>query len=225
MTRLVIIACSAIALVNSVGCSIGPWSKRSQELSCPTDIRKMHPWCCGEDAVFDCPCGPDESYHGHKPTCWRDWQAPAAVWRDERCGCSTPSYGPMPLSSTYSDASPTTVVVPTPTLEPRLDSSEEVNPEGLPYETLPVGPEGLEKTDEEAETLPREALNPSQEGGYALPVASWLQSPQQSPTEGRRMPLVNEEGPWSHPPGRAQSDTSQSPQTGGYGSFGFRIVN
>jgi hypothetical protein len=79
------------------GCtSFGPMVKRESELNCPTDIRRTVPWCAGEDAVFHCPCGPDGAFHGHRPTCWRSWPAPATVWRDTYCKgtlCSDdPSY-------------------------------------------------------------------------------------------------------------------------------------
>lgn len=68
------------------GCRHGLVTKYAQESCCPTDIRQTHCWCWGEDALFDTPCGPDEAYHGHKPTCWRPWPSPASVWRDEHCG-------------------------------------------------------------------------------------------------------------------------------------------
>ncbi len=64
------------------GCMI----KRESELNCPTDIRQTVPWCAGEDALFHCPCGPDDSFYGYKPTCWNDWPAGGAEWRDSRCG-------------------------------------------------------------------------------------------------------------------------------------------
>ena len=69
------------------GCchSLGLLVKRDSELNCPTDIRRTVPWCAGEDAIFRCPCGPADEFYGHKPTCWRTWPAPAAVWRDSYC--------------------------------------------------------------------------------------------------------------------------------------------
>ncbi|QDV79750.1 hypothetical protein K2D_33660 [Planctomycetes bacterium K2D] len=183
----------------------------------------MHHWCWGEDAVFDCPCGPDEAYHGHKPTCWRDWQAPASVWRDERCGCPTSGYGPAPLSPVYHDGSGPTVTTPPPIADPRMGEPEDGADE-LRYETLPVGPEGLEDSGDETEMLPDEALDSARIHGFALPVASWLQSPQRSKPEGRQMPLVAEGAPWSTQLDPQSSDASRSTQSGGCGSFGFRIV-
>lgn len=78
------------------GChSFGPLVKRDSEENCPTDIRKTVPWCAGEDAIFQCPCGPSEDYYGHKPTCWRTWPGPTTVWRDSYCAGACPcSLGP-----------------------------------------------------------------------------------------------------------------------------------
>ena len=46
----------------------------------------MVPWCAGEDAVFHCPCGPNEAFYGYKPTCWGVWPTSGAEWRDIHCG-------------------------------------------------------------------------------------------------------------------------------------------
>jgi hypothetical protein len=80
--------CLSLLLIAAVsGChSHGAMVKREAESSCPTDIRQMVPWCAGEDAIFHCPCGLSGEFHGHKPTCWRTWPAPATVWRDSYCG-------------------------------------------------------------------------------------------------------------------------------------------
>lgn len=76
-----------VLVLGTCGCSpCGCLVKRQSELSCPTDIRQTVPWCVGEDAIFHCPCGPNQSFYGYKPTCWGVWPAPAAEWRDERCG-------------------------------------------------------------------------------------------------------------------------------------------
>ena len=76
-----------VSLLGIGGCR--PWGcmiKRESELNCPTDIRQTVPWCAGEDAIFHCPCGPDGSYYGYKPTCWNNWPAGGAEWRDSQCG-------------------------------------------------------------------------------------------------------------------------------------------
>lgn len=75
-----------LCLLLFAGCrNYGLLVKRESELNCPTDIRKTVPWCAGEDAIFCCPCGPNEQFHGHKPTCWRLWQTSGAEWRDLHC--------------------------------------------------------------------------------------------------------------------------------------------
>jgi hypothetical protein len=82
------------------GChSFGPLVKRDSELNCPTDIRRTVPWCAGEDAIFRCPCGPSDDFYGHKPTSWRTWPAPAAVWRDSYCGGQLVTEGAAPVSA------------------------------------------------------------------------------------------------------------------------------
>lgn len=74
-------------IVPATGCqSYGIFAKREAELHCPTDIRKTIPWCAGEDAIFHCPCGPDQDFYGHKPTRWDIWPASGAEWRDVYCG-------------------------------------------------------------------------------------------------------------------------------------------
>jgi hypothetical protein len=70
------------------------WGKRMSEKHCPTDVRKAHVWCFGEDAIFRWPCGPNSEFYGHKPTCWREWPAEAPVWRDLYCGPVGPEAGP-----------------------------------------------------------------------------------------------------------------------------------
>lgn len=94
----------ALAALFAGGCRHSVFAKRAQEECCPTDIRKTYclPW--GEDAVFKTPCCPDAAYHGYKPTCWREWQAPAEVWRDERCG--------PPISGQLIDAGPRDAAFP-----------------------------------------------------------------------------------------------------------------
>ncbi|MCA9236067.1 MAG: hypothetical protein KDA44_11385 [Planctomycetales bacterium] len=79
--------CLALVVATAaLGCQPhGPFVKRESELNCPTDIRKTVPWCFGEDAIFTCPCGPDEAYNGMKPTCWRAWPGGGAQWRDTYC--------------------------------------------------------------------------------------------------------------------------------------------
>lgn len=74
-------------LTVSSGCFCrGVCTKRESELHCPTDIRKTHYWCFGEDAIMHCPCGPKEELYGYERTDWREWPA------DECCNgnCCVP---------------------------------------------------------------------------------------------------------------------------------------
>lgn len=76
-----------IAVMAAIGCKqSGLLAKRESEKCCPTDIRKTVPWCSGEDAIFNCPCQPNASYYGYKPTCWGTWPTSGAHWRDTHCG-------------------------------------------------------------------------------------------------------------------------------------------
>ena len=69
---LLIAGCLAV----SSGCLCkGICTKRDNELCCPTDVRKTHFWCFGEDAIIHGPCGPKEELYGYEPTCWRAWPA------------------------------------------------------------------------------------------------------------------------------------------------------
>jgi len=71
-----------LCLATFCGCHYDIFSKRRSELCCPTDIRQMHPFSWGEDAVIHSPCGPDAEFYGLKPTSWRVWPTSAAQWRD-----------------------------------------------------------------------------------------------------------------------------------------------
>lgn len=83
--------------VLTTGCqTFGVFAKRESELCCPTDVRQTIPWCAGEDAVFDYPCGPAEEFYGHKPTCWRTWPTPGAIWRDTYCPSPASFEAPVP---------------------------------------------------------------------------------------------------------------------------------
>lgn len=126
-----------LILLFSTGC--GLITKRHQECCCPTDIRQQHWPCLGEDAVFDTPCGPDAAYHGYKPTCWREWQAPAEVWRDEYCG-GAPCAGfeaPTLVPQYPMEVVPAPAVQPQP--QPALQPEEQPQPQPAPQlqQTLP----------------------------------------------------------------------------------------
>lgn len=148
-------------LVAGTGCHYSVLGKRSQEVCCPTDIRKTYclPW--GEDAVFQTPCYPDPAYHGYKPTCWRDWQAPAEVWRDERCG---PPMEGLPLFLGEPSAAATEEVQP-PFMPPEP-------PGAGPTQELPPQPKSLPPVEEEFQPtqLPPPPLGLQQSFQYGNPT-------------------------------------------------------
>ena len=120
-----------LCLLGASGCSPCGWLvKRQSEQSCPTDIRQTVPWCVGEDAIFHCPCGPDRSFYGYKPTCWGVWPAPAAEWRDARCG---------PCPNHYEGEERGYPPTELPTLAP--DDFEEFAPEATPAREILRGQE------------------------------------------------------------------------------------
>ncbi len=123
---LIAVLLSGVTLLS--GCYSGLKMKREQELSCPTDIRQKVPWCAGEDAIFACPCGPDSEFYGMKPTCWSEWPASGADWRNAFCGSPAEIY---PLSVGESVPG---VPVPTPVAAP----DEFYNPFGANRETKPT---------------------------------------------------------------------------------------
>ena len=85
--RLASILILIICLTTASGCQISCFGKRNTEFKSPTDIRQSHPWCLGEDAIFEYPCGPSREDYGLKPTCWREWPAGGAR-------CNENCYGP-----------------------------------------------------------------------------------------------------------------------------------
>jgi hypothetical protein len=89
--RLLHYLCLVLTLAMISGCHVGCLGKRAQECKCPTDIRHTLPGCIGEEAIFHCPCGPACAYFGYKPTCWGEWPASGACWRDEHCGPLVPN--------------------------------------------------------------------------------------------------------------------------------------
>jgi hypothetical protein len=63
-----------LCLAASSGCLCrGMCTKRENEKCCPTDIRKTHYWCFGEDSILHGPCGPKEELYGYERTEWREW--------------------------------------------------------------------------------------------------------------------------------------------------------
>lgn len=109
------------------GCHHGFLPKRQSELNCPTDIRQTIPWCAGEDAIFQCPCGPSPHFYGHKPTCWGHWPASGSEWRDSYCGYPV-IYSQQPE-----------MIIPQPAAEP-LPELEVQPPQSRSFPTPPMHP-------------------------------------------------------------------------------------
>lgn len=141
---------TALAVVTA-GChSFGICAKRESELNCPTDVRKTVPWCAGEDAVFACPCGPNENFYGHRATCWRDWPTSAAAWRDMSCGPtviaetttvgeSNPFRGQPATPTPAPEAIPNPIELPPlPAPEPQIGPNPKAIEEGA--KAQPLGP-------------------------------------------------------------------------------------
>lgn len=76
----------AVCFTASSGCLCrGICTKRDNELCCPTDVRKTHFWCFGEDAFIQGPCGPKEELYGYEPTCWREFPAVPPCYGFDYC--------------------------------------------------------------------------------------------------------------------------------------------
>lgn len=58
----------AAAVIGLGGCTLS-----RNEDCCPTDARRLVYSCAGQEAVRQGPCGPNEAYYGHHPTCWSAW--------------------------------------------------------------------------------------------------------------------------------------------------------
>ena len=198
---------SLTLLVSSLGCVglpalPGVITKRAEERCCPTDIRQVHRWVWGEDALFDHPTGPDENYHGHRPTCWTPWQASAPQWRDDFCGgppgdtsihavgnlhpvlISPPSV-PEPTTEQNSDAAPSTESLPAPPLEENVPEENvlEETPRNLaPALEVPLLPDPLSYDDRGTDRkIQRLAVSDSATSGTARQVRQ--ATPQSKPSK------------------------------------------
>ena len=125
------------------GCNVCCFGKRLSELRSPTDIRKTHFWCFGEDAIFHYPCGPKPEFYGAEPTCWREWPTSGAEWRDGSCGAQCGRDLSAPVESGVAPAN--------------------IQPPAASQPTLmgPAPPVPLEKTDQPREPMPVPAGEPT----------------------------------------------------------------
>ncbi len=137
MVRHIGLVILALSFVVVSGCHVGCCSKRASEKKCPTDIRKTHCWCFGEDALFRYPCGPNRVYYGHKATCWREWPSSGSEWRDAHCG---PPLAPamMPHEAEMMPVPPMTEPAPA---EIRKSRPSSIESDALEPNTLPAVPQ------------------------------------------------------------------------------------
>jgi hypothetical protein len=173
------------------GCHISCCSKRVSEKKCPTDIRKTHCWCFGEDALFRYPCGPNQVFYGHKATCWREWPTSASQWRDMHCG------PPMQALAAQEGQ-----VVPSPHIaEPSPAGSELPNPFGdeTPQSDHPPQAETpiiSDHTSQEPNALPAtpEIDGQVQPATPEVPQAAPAQPMPDGPSNSDAQPMANLEG-------------------------------
>ncbi len=120
MGRLTILILMAASFAVSSGCICGVCTKRENESCCPTDIRKTHFWCFGEDAIIHGPCGPKPELYGYEPTCWREFPMVPPCY-DTNCGG-------LPISPTpLNEVPPSFPTAPTEQLPP-VPSQQNVDP-------------------------------------------------------------------------------------------------
>lgn len=229
VNRLVILALLVSVVV---GCRHGAFTVREQELCCPTDVRQKHCWCWGEDAIMDRPCGVDEAYHGHKPTCWREWDAPAAVWRDEFCGASqcratvvhdsVTVMSPTPAQELVTDQDAPTVAPPAqaPTAEPVTPPADDdfaPAPDDPPAETL------------ELPELPPARRTERQPTSQVRPMALPLTAPAQPPAKPQTVAALPSDaelvdGPLPDAPALAMPIAEPMPKPAPKEDFELRII-
>ena len=162
-----VLCLAAVSGCHHCGCC----SKRASEMNCPTDIRRAHCWCFGEDALFHCPCGPNEEYYGHQATCWREWPTGAEQWRNAYCPPPMGSRMPFQEEMWYSPAGEDAAVRPGPEpANPPINDATMPNRQQFP-ETTP----GM--MDDGRQPMPS---HPAVERGYTgLPqqVPEWQGQP------------------------------------------------
>src|SRR4051794_39978076 len=142
---LLVAACLAL----SSGCLCqGICTKRASEQCCPTDIRKTHFWCFGEDAILHGPCGPKEDMYGYERTQWREF--PDCQNADGDIACAQPvqdipvqcqtaremSPLELPVSNIHEDRDPfkndpersVPAIRPGPTAKPAIQPPQTISP-------------------------------------------------------------------------------------------------
>lgn len=144
------------------GCRLGCIGKRQNEMCCPTDIRKTHCWCFGEDAIFHGPCGPTEEYYGMRPTTWREWPTSGAEWRDLYHSSAVeppPADRMLPVEALVPAAEHWPAAVP--------QSAAMPQPAALPQSPIPLPAADVRSVYEIADTLPDSPFSPREASASA----------------------------------------------------------
>lgn len=133
MGRLTTLILMAASFAVSSGCICGAFTKRDNELCCPTDVRKTHYWCFGEDAIIHGPCGPKPELYGYEPTCWREFPSVPPCYCT---GCDGLPASAMPLNQ-VPPIFPTEQLPPAPNQQNANPFNGNMNPVHLPATSLP----------------------------------------------------------------------------------------
>lgn len=186
---------AAAIVVASVGCAVnGP------EQCCPTDARRIAYSCAGQEAVRMGPCGPNEAYYGHHPTCWGSWPegweqykgdycvTTAAVTTAD-CDCEQPeAQVAVPVETLETAQSPEPVEAEPASrrwwpksLLPMPKSQSEAEPEPQPEpEIEPIQPAPAPIAEPIRQVAPAPALLPNPPTAPIQPTTPILPAPQES---------------------------------------------
>jgi hypothetical protein len=184
----------------SSGCICGACTKRENELCCPTDIRKTHFWCFGEDAIIHGPCGPKPEFYGYEPTCWREFPEVPPCCDTHSCGVPI---SPPPLNEAP-PSSPTEQLPPAPSPQNVDPFSGNLHPVPRPSPPLPeqssaLPLKGQVKVESVAVALPaalpdapknREAVPVVTDKNLVLPTSSRVSSATQTPPPTSPLPAA-----------------------------------
>lgn len=148
--------------VASVGCQLN----RSEEQCCPTDARRLVYSCAGQEAVRQGPCGPNEAFYGHHPTCWGSWPNGWEVYQADHCAQAT-AVAATPVASDSCDACETAgpshpVAVESVPREPAPTEAEPVwtAPEEKAPAIEPITPAPIEEIKPAPTVLPAPSNEP-----------------------------------------------------------------
>jgi hypothetical protein len=181
MGRNVVALLLTVLVAAPCGCCVsGICTKRDNELCCPTDIRKTHFWCFGEDAIIHGPCGPKPELYGYEPTCWREFPiVPPCYCVDcNRLPSTQPPLNEAPATS------PTEKLPPLPSQQNVSPKGDNVHPSPLVMPPLPPQGSALPtlgklKASSVANAIP---MAPSSPPKYHPEVRTVIDEKHKSPT-------------------------------------------